>query len=151
MSLTVELRRFLPVARERVFAAWSDPTLMMRWFMVERDWSTRIASDFRVGGSYRIDIFKSDGTLFVAHGTWLVIEPPSRLAFSWKSQEPRVEDSTVTVELAAAHGGTELVLRHEGLPASDVGRMHEVGWSGTLERLDEFFAAGDGGTKDGAT
>jgi hypothetical protein len=44
--------------------------------------------------------------------------------------------TTVIVTLHAAEGGTEVVLRHEGLPTEKERRDHEGGWTYYLAQLD---------------
>jgi uncharacterized protein YndB with AHSA1/START domain len=92
--------------------------------------------DLRVGGRYRIHMRGPDGTEFHASGIYREIEPPRRLVYTWTAETtPDVRDSVVTVEFHARGGGTEVVLRHEGLPTEESRERHGEGWNGCLEKL----------------
>ena len=47
----------------------------------------------------------------------------------------------VVIDLVATKDGTRLVLRHEGLPAEDVRRNHEIGWQYYVGQLGTHAAA----------
>ena len=101
---------------------------------------------------------------FRAAGTFLKIDPPHQLAFTWgfahadaaqrskheqteaTSGNPMPAGSTrVTVTLDAADGGTRLTLRHDDLPNSELRGGHRVAWETYLPRLAIRVAGGDPG------
>jgi hypothetical protein len=45
----------------------------------------------------------------------------------------------VTFEFLAQPQGTEVVVTHEGVPSDKACTVHEKGWEGTLERLEQFL------------
>ncbi len=138
-TTSVRVKRTLPADVARVFAAWSSAEAMSRWFVVEPGWTAKAANDFRVGGTYRVEMRRSDGTVFVAWGEYLEIDPPRRLVFTWNSALPAIQQSRVTVELASVGSSTELTLIHELLPDTDEGRAHAVGWEGSLANLERYL------------
>ncbi|MBI3970859.1 MAG: SRPBCC domain-containing protein [Chloroflexi bacterium] len=144
MSATsVRIERVFPAEIERVFEAWSDAQLLARWFVVDPEWTAKAANDFRVGGRYRVEMHRPDGTVFVCWGTYLEIERPRRLVFTWNSTVPAVQNSRVTIQLASggSEGGqTALTLLHELLPDTAEGRAHAVGWEGSLANLERFLS-----------
>jgi uncharacterized protein YndB with AHSA1/START domain len=131
----------LPASLERVFEAWSRPEALSRWFVVEPSWRARATNDFRVGGGYRVEMRRDDGTIFVAFGEYLEIDPPRRLVFTWSSAAPPVRRSVVTIELAPAGAATELTLTHDLLPDSPEGRAHAIGWDGSLSSLERHLSS----------
>jgi uncharacterized protein YndB with AHSA1/START domain len=139
-TATVRVERVLAASIDRVFAAWTDAEALSRWFVVEPAWTVTAANDLRVGGSFRIEMDRGDGTVFVCWGQYLVIEPPRRLVFTWSSAVPAIRNSRVTIELAPHGSGTALVLVHEDLPDTPEGRAHSIGWEGTLDNLDATLA-----------
>ncbi len=138
-TTSVRVRRTLPADIARVFAALSSAEAMSRWFVVEPGWTARASNDFRVGGRYRVEMRRGDGTVFVAWGEYLEIDPPRRLAFTWNSAVPAVQQSRVTIDLANVGSSTELSLIHELLPDTDEGRAHAMGWEGSLASLERYL------------
>jgi uncharacterized protein YndB with AHSA1/START domain len=115
---------------------------MSKWWVVEPTWTAKVASEFRVGGRYRVAMHRDDGTIFVAWGEYLEIVPPRRLAFSWNSAEPVIQNSRVTIELKEVGASTELTVIHELLPDTPEGRAHAIGWEGTLAVLEGYLTGG---------
>jgi uncharacterized protein YndB with AHSA1/START domain len=140
-SITVRVTRVLPADIHRVFDAWSSAEAMSKWWVVEPSWKAKVASDFRVGGKYRVEMHRDDGTVFVAWGEYLAIEPPRRLVFTWHSAAPAIQNSKVTIELTRVGASTELTVIHELLPDTPEGRAHAIGWEGTLAVLANHLAA----------
>ena len=129
---TLRLTRVLVAPPDRVWHAFTDPAALAAWF-----WPQRLAmtadTDPRVDGSYRL---AGQGPGMAVEGTYKVVEPPSRLAFTWRWHgEP--EQTLVTLRFAPAGTGTELTLIHEGF-ADDAARDdHIKGWSDCLDRLPD--------------
>jgi uncharacterized protein YndB with AHSA1/START domain len=131
---TLVVRRTIPLPREVVFAAWLDPVSLAVWMCPGEARSTAQV-DATVGGAFRIVMDHEDEA--VEHtGTYLVIDPPARLSFTWISPYTDMLPSIVTVELQARGDGTELVLTHERLPAAHV-KAHKQGWTDILRKLAE--------------
>lgn len=139
-GFVVRVERVLPAAIERVFAAWTDASQMSRWFVVEPTWTVTATNDFRVGGAFRIEMDRRDGTVFLCWGEYLEIEPPHRLVFTWSSAVPAIQRSRVTIELTARGESTAIVLVHDDLPDTAEGRAHTIGWEGSLANLERFVA-----------
>jgi uncharacterized protein YndB with AHSA1/START domain len=136
----LELKRVLPAAIDRVFAAWSQADALARWFACAPDWTATATSDFRVGGRYRIEMRSGGRVVGAASGEYRVIEPPRRLVFTWTSEgRVGVADSVVSIELKAIGAGTELSLTHDLAPDSAAGRAHAEGWQGCLANLARFL------------
>lgn len=139
----LKIERTLSAAPKDVFAALTQSQKMNQWFFGMDGGSARVEQDFRVGGTYTINMLKENGEpgscdgeqRYAPHGEYLEIDPPRRLVFSWIS-EGFVENSTVTIELEAFEKGTKLVLTHE-LP-SDAIEAHTHGWNACLEHLVGF-------------
>ena len=112
---------------------------MAEWFFPARGWRAEVAADMRVGGAYTITMYDPAGVAHIQSGVYRVIEPVSRLVFTWSCQELGVEDSTVTVEFFDRGSETEIVLSHLLRDEPNILREHEEGWSGCLESLTGYL------------
>src|SRR3954468_15846288 len=80
----VRIERTFAASAEEVFAAWTSPEVMRRWFHVAPDWDTPVAEvDLRVGGKVRVVMRAPDGREVEAQGEYTLIERPHRLAMTW--------------------------------------------------------------------
>ncbi|HEY8105466.1 MAG TPA: SRPBCC domain-containing protein [Gemmatimonadales bacterium] len=128
------VRRLLPAPREQVFAAWLDPESVAQWMCPGDITSARVEIDPRVGGKLRIVMMR--GQKGIEHwGEYLVIEPPSRLSFTWISEFTDRLPSVVTIELLERGARTELVLTHRRLP-DERRDAHRQGWTDIVRKLE---------------
>jgi uncharacterized protein YndB with AHSA1/START domain len=141
MNASLRVVRVIPADIERVFRAWSDASMLARWFGCGRTTSARATIDFRVGGRYRIILLGSDGPIGQASGEYVEIQPPHRMVFTWSSQgRVRVPSSLVTLELHGMGASTELILTQDLSPHSRGGAAHKRGWHDCLDNLQRFLA-----------
>ena len=137
-AATLEIRRLVPAARERVFDAWTQAKELDRW-SAPSPMKARAEVDLRVGGHYRIVMRDPDGGERAVGGVYRVIERPSKLVYTWKWEESPMPDSLVTVEFHDRGKETEVVLRHEGLTDEGSRARHEHGWNGCFDNLVGFL------------
>ena len=132
----LELKRVLPVSRERVFAAWTETDLIRQWF-APGEMQTPVAEiDLRVGGNYRIVMKNATGETHSPSGVYEEIIPCEKLVFTWKWQDSElVTRVTITLKELGANE-TELTLKHDGFPSADVRDQHNQGWTGCLANLE---------------
>jgi len=131
----VVIRRFIPVPREKVMAAWLDPKSVAQWMQPGETAYTTVEMDPRVGGKFRIVMVHGRGD--ADHwGEYLVIEPPSLLSFTWISAYTDLQPSVVTIELQERANGTDLTLTHRRLPSAQV-EAHRKGWDDIVRKLSE--------------
>ena len=101
-------------------------------------------TDPRVGGRFRVRFRKLDGSEHESAGEYLEVEPPTRLAMSWRwingDADPNV--SRVEITLRPVDEGVELTLTHSGLASEASARSHEEGWAGGLDQLERYFLDG---------
>ena len=119
----VRVSRTFKASRHRVFRAWTDPELLMRWF-IEPDGEMQVRElDLRTGGRY------------------LEVTPPSKLVYTWSWDndnslgDPVGRDTLVTVEFRERGAETELIVTHERFATERARAEHDAGWIGCLDRL----------------
>jgi uncharacterized protein YndB with AHSA1/START domain len=128
------VRRVIPAPREEVFAAWVDPESLRHWMCPGDVLTAEAHLDPRVGGAYRI-VMKSPTREYDHTGEYLVVDPPSKLVFTWTSTGTDNRPTLVTIDLTARGDGCELVLTHERFPSAETMQRHKGGWGQIVERL----------------
>ena len=139
-SLT--LKRRLQASPAQVFSAWTDPEKIVHWFGPHEttDGSVRAEMDVRAGGRYRISFRTADGEYHEVGGTYREVVPDRRLVFSWAWHSTPERESLVTVTVRPDGDGTLLTLLHEQFFDQAAADGHKRGWTGTLDKLEQFFA-----------
>src|SRR5215470_2365712 len=99
-ELTLEMVRALPAAPGRIFAAFSDPDQLARWFGPEGFSVGSIDVDARVDGTYRIEMQPPEGDSFYLGGEFREVDPPRGLAFTFTYEDPDPDDVETLVELS---------------------------------------------------
>lgn len=122
--------RIVAAPIERVWAAWTQPDLLARWYCPNPDLALDVRADVRPGGAYRVDM----GGSYIATGTYTEVAEPRLLAFTWR-WEHEEDTSWVRVELGEVEGGTRVELVHGGFPDAEDARGHAEGWELELDRL----------------
>ena len=126
---------------ERVFRAWTDPDVLVRWFMPLHGYSARAELDVRVGGRFHVAMRATPEVRTIFNpscvGTYVKVEPNHRLAFTlrWEGIPIDAGDSLVTVHFRDSREGTDLDLVHERNSSTPLRDFHQVGWTHCLERL----------------
>lgn len=132
LSLTVS--RVIDAPREAVFQAWLNPDMLAR-FMIPGDGMTvpSAEADAREGGRFSIVMQAGDNQ--IPHsGTYLTIDPHSKLVFTWESPFS-ADGSTVTIDLLPQGDGTAITLTHVKFPDEESRANHEGGWGSILSKL----------------
>lgn len=145
MSQGFTLTRELNAPREVVWTAWTDPEHLTHWFHPNGMTSPReeIHVDLRVGGHYRYVMVADDtGERVPTGGTYLELDPPERLVFTWGSPDDAVEDSPViTVTLADRGDRTEMTFQLQGVPGYVGDEFVHDGWNEALDFLTKHLHA----------
>jgi uncharacterized protein YndB with AHSA1/START domain len=137
-SLT--LKRRLNAPPEKVYAAWTEPGKIAKWFGPESAAVLRAETDVRVGGRYMVVFRTGDGEEHHVSGVYREVVPGQKLAFTWAWRSMPERESFVTILIKAEGGGSLLTLIHEQFfdePARD---RHEYGWTGALNKLEKYVA-----------
>jgi uncharacterized protein YndB with AHSA1/START domain len=139
-SLTLKRRLNAPPAK--VYAAWTDPEKIARWFgpSQTKDGSVRAEFDVRLGGRFRVSFSTDDGEHHEVSGVYRDVVPNEKLVFSWAWRSTPERESLVTVSLRPDGAGTLLTLQHEQLFDQAAADGHRSGWTGCLDKLEKYVA-----------
>ena len=139
--LSLELTRRFAAAPEGGFELLIDPAQLARW------WGPRGFSipsvDFvaRTGATYRIEMQPPGGDAFHLTGTFREVEPPSRLAFSfkWEPADPDDVETVAQLSLEPVDDSTEIRLVQGPFKTGERCALHRDGWTESLDKLGELL------------
>lgn len=143
-GIALELTRTLEAPAERVFRALTDPQELSSWWGPHGFTTPEIALDLRVGQGYRFTMQPPDGDPFHLSGEFLEVDPPSRLVFTFRWDEPDPDDreTVVTLTLTPTVGATELSLSQGRFATEERRELHRGGWTDSLEKLRALVESG---------
>jgi uncharacterized protein YndB with AHSA1/START domain len=119
----------------RVFDAWLDPVIASQWlFATEGGQNVRCGIEPHVGGAFVITD-RRNGEDVEHRGTYLEVDRPRRIVFTFSVPRYSSVQTTVRLDLADAEAGCELTLVHEGV-LPEWASQTEQGWRDLLARLD---------------
>jgi uncharacterized protein YndB with AHSA1/START domain len=131
----VQLRRRLSAGAEQIFDLWTKPDLMVRWLSpFPGAVDCKASCDLRPGGAFSLVMTSADSSREVS-GTYVQIDRPRKLVFTWIGPLTNHVTTLVTVELIPIGDQTELVLTHERLPTPAMHEGHTKGWGHILDHL----------------
>jgi uncharacterized protein YndB with AHSA1/START domain len=142
----VRITREFDAPRAKVFRAYVDPDLVVRWLGPRRHTMTIDTWNCRTGGNYRY-VHASDGNEFAFHGSFHEVRPDSLIVQTFTFEG--VPDGVALERLILEDLGdgrtrmvtTSLVDSFEARDAVIASGM-ESGIVESYERLDELLAAG---------
>jgi uncharacterized protein YndB with AHSA1/START domain len=143
--------RVIDAPRDVVYAAWTDPDQIQKWFGPEGMTIETKEIDLSPGGVWRFDMVAPDGTRYTNRMVFLRIEPPTLLEVehgSDQDNDPGKFRMLVTFD-EQSDGKTVLTLRQ--MHPSRERRQAGIGFGAveyggqTLEKLARHVAAVGGG------
>lgn len=111
---------------DEVFHYLVDPALIVEWI------GTSARLDAQPGGVFALDVDS-----YAARGTYLAVEPPNRVVFTWGVEgNDTLPAGSTMVEIRLVSDGDETVveLTHRDLPP-EWRSPHKTGWTSYLARL----------------
>jgi uncharacterized protein YndB with AHSA1/START domain len=110
------IEREFDAPRHLVYAAYTTPDLVKRWWHAKRGEVTLVEIDLRVGGQWRYVMVTPDGTEVGFHGTYQQVVPDERLVstevYEGLPEGVREEDAATenTTTFVEADGRTTLTI-----------------------------------------
>jgi uncharacterized protein YndB with AHSA1/START domain len=142
----IHVERVFEAPRDRVFAAYTNPELVPRWWGPHDTTTVVDQMDVRTGGSWRFVIHEADGSENGFRGTYREVTPPERIVqtFEWEGMPGYVSVETAVFEDLGER--TKVVTtsifhtpeERDGMLQSGM----ERGMNETFARLDELLASG---------
>ena len=138
------LTRLIAAPRDKVWRCWSEPELLMQWF-VPKPWSmASVDVDLRTGGRSSMTMRDPEGNDYPNDGVYLEVVPGEKLVFTdaftdgWQPSEKPFFVGIVTFE--DENGGTRYIARArhwtmEDRDAHEKMGFHE-GWGQCADQLE---------------
>ena len=131
----VQIRRRVRASAEEIFDLWTKPDLMVRWMSPSPGAvDCKASCDLRAGGAFSL-VMSSEETSREVSGTYVQIDRPRKLVFTWIGPLTNNVNTLVTLELNPRGDETDLVLTHERLPTQAIHEGHTKGWGNILDHL----------------
>jgi uncharacterized protein YndB with AHSA1/START domain len=138
-ELELTVSRTIAASREKVFNAWLSPETLAKFMRTAADGmeARQVSTDAVKGGRFRIVMVAPDRE--IPHsGTYLEIDPFSRLSFTWESPHS-LDDSVVTIDFAeAGPQTTEITLKQVKFRSEQARLGHIGGWTAILTYLNDM-------------
>jgi uncharacterized protein YndB with AHSA1/START domain len=136
------IERTFDAPAQEVFEAWTSEEVLRRWFHGEPEWETPTAEvDLRVGGSLRLVMRDPKaGEDHGASGEYMVVDPPRRLAFTWKWDDQDSERQLIELEFTESGGATTVRMTSHGIATEERVDSHREGWAICFDNLDRVLA-----------
>lgn len=132
----------IAAAPARVFHSLTDASELAAWWGADdmyrtSDWKL----DLRPGGKWSALAQSADGTAMTLDGEFLEVDPPRRLAFTWRPSWDDYAVTTVRYDLEPTARGTRVRVTHSGFGDRDTAAAGTgEGWKRVLEWLAEHIA-----------
>jgi uncharacterized protein YndB with AHSA1/START domain len=142
---TLRLERLIPSPPDELFALWTQPAQLAKWWAPDGYQATVHELDVRPGGRWRTTLRAADGRVVATRGVYRVVEPSRRLVFTWAWEDANGaagHETEVSVTFDATLGGTRLVLVHQRFESRDARDRHAAGWTASFERQAEIVRLG---------
>lgn len=135
-ELELTINRTISASRETVFNAWLSPEMLAKFMRTPTGSEvSKVKNDPVKGGRFSIVMMAADKEIPHA-GTYLEIDPYSRLAFTWESPYS-LDDSVVTIDLAeAAPGKTAITLKQVKFRSEEARDGHKGGWNAIFDNFE---------------
>jgi uncharacterized protein YndB with AHSA1/START domain len=138
--LVLQLEREVPAPREAVYRLLTEAEELAKWWGPNGFTVPSLDFDPRIGRAYRIVMQPPDGDVFHLSGEFREVEPPRRLAYTFRWDPPHPDDRETLVTLSLNDRGAMTVVRLTQAEFATAERyeLHAQGWRETLDRLERL-------------
>jgi uncharacterized protein YndB with AHSA1/START domain len=151
---STRIRYHVNAPRAIVYRALLDARAVATW-MVPTGMTSHVHEfDAREGGAFRISLTydaqtgagKTTADTDTHHGRFVKLVPDEQVVevVEFETADPALRgEMTITITLADADGGTEILAVHDGLPPGVPAADNEAGWRSSLAKLAALVEAAE--------
>jgi uncharacterized protein YndB with AHSA1/START domain len=142
-GLKLELERVLPAPPSLVFAAFTDPDQLAKWFGPQGFTIPSTRFEASVGETYRIEMQPPEGEAFYLTGEIREVDPPARLAytFAWEEPDPDDVENLVVLSFRDRGEGTVVALSQSPFKTEDRRALHRDGWTDSFDKVERLLSS----------
>lgn len=140
------VKGFFAASSQRVFQAWTDARVVMKWFGRAPNSLLSASIDLRPGGAWKFLEAKDDRASYGFEGEYLEIEPEKRLVFTWtkvveqfNGKREATPVSRVEVTFEASGSGTCVRVVHSSVHDHDTRTAFGGGWTFGLNTMRDLL------------
>ncbi|MEK0154692.1 SRPBCC domain-containing protein [Arthrobacter oryzae] len=136
-GLILNLECILAAPPEDIFRMLTDSDALSQWWGPHGFTLPAVDLNLTEGGRYRFRMTPPDGEPFHLAGEFLEIDPPWRLVYTFRWEEPTPDDRETVVDLALHSDGkgTRLALSQGPFLTEERLALHRSGWTESFEKL----------------
>jgi uncharacterized protein YndB with AHSA1/START domain len=143
---STRITRHVKAPRASVYRALVDARAVAKWMVPNGMTSHVHAFDAREGGSFRISLTYDEPTASgkttahtdTYHGRFVKLVPDEQVVevVEFETTDPALRgEMTITISLADADGGSDVLAVHDGVPRGVPPADNEAGWRSSLAKL----------------
>jgi uncharacterized protein YndB with AHSA1/START domain len=148
-GLVLNLECTLDAPSEEVFRMLTESAELVKWWGPHGFTIPAAELNLAEGGRYRFRMTPPDGEPFHLSGEFLEIDPPWRLVYTFRWEEPTPDDRETVVDLSLGStgslgsrgNGTLLVLSQGLFLTEERLALHRSGWTESFEKLQAVLGS----------
>jgi uncharacterized protein YndB with AHSA1/START domain len=137
------ISRVIAASPEKLYDAWTNPEVMLKWWGPEGVTVPEHRLDIRVGGGWKTTMLQPTGNRVVCSGVYRLLDRPRRVAMTWAWTQPdgqRGHETVVDVSFEKVERGTRMTLVQKTFANAEQEALHNQGWTSSLDKLEGMFA-----------
>ena len=139
---TLVVERVFKAPPEKVFAAWTNPDILIKWWGPEGFTTPEHAMDIREGGAWRTVMRNEKGEAHIGSGVYRDISPDKRLVMTWAWEQPdgsRGHETVVELTFRPTADGTHMRLVQRLFDSVEQRDNHRMGWDSSFNCLEQVL------------
>jgi len=142
-DLTLEIERTLAGPPSLVFEFFTDAGRLARWWGPNGFSIPSLEFEPRADTAYRIAMQPPEGAAFYLTGEFRQVDPPTRLAYTFRWEDPDPDDVENLVRLSFTAGGasTDVALTQGPFTTDARRELHRDGWTDSFDKLEALVSA----------
>lgn len=138
---TLIIERVFKASPEKVFQAWTDPAILVKWWGPEGVTTPKCQMDVRNGGGWRTTMHMNSGEDHTVSGVYREISPPDHLVMTWGWEEDgqRGHETVIDIKFEPVPDGTKMRFVQSVFQNTEMRDRHQGGWDSSFNDLARVF------------